>query len=67
MRMKREIRDKRYKLLMNSKNLRTAKFEPKIKNNDEVTKMMNEQDELYNKWSFYDNFIKANERISKNV
>lgn len=65
--MKREIRDKRYKLLMNSKNLRTAKFEPKIKSNDEVTKMMNEQDELYNKWSFYDNFIKANERISKNV
>ena len=62
--MKREVRDKRHEYLLKSKALRIQKFDPKCEDNDAI---INEQKILYKKWSFYDNIIKAEERIKKNV
>ena len=45
--MKREIRDKRYEYMMKSTALRTAKFDKKVKKGNEVTKLINKQEEIY--------------------
>lgn len=60
--MKREIRDKRKKLLIQSMELRTLHFDPQCNNQDEI---LEQQDKLYKKWSFYDNMIKASEKVKK--
>lgn len=59
--MKKEIRTKRKELLIKSKNLQSVSFE---KSTYEKSKAIrNKQDEVYKKWLFYDNFIKASEKV----
>ena len=62
--MKREIRDKRYELLLKSKELKSKNFDPQCENTDKV---MEEQKSIYKKWNFYDKLIKAGEKVKKNV
>ena len=52
---------KRNKLKENSIRLRTVKFDESV-NRDLTFKLNREQDEIYKKYKFYDNFIKANEK-----
>ena len=62
--MKREIRDKRNEYMLKSKALRSKYLDSKCKDTDKV---MQEQKEIYKKWDFYNNIIRAEERINKNV
>ena len=58
--MKREIRDKRNELLIKAKVLKDMSFE---KNTYEKSRaIQDKQDEVYKKWEFYNNFIKAVEK-----
>ena len=63
--MKREIRDVRDKLRVKSKALKGAKFEKTIKKKGTVERLIKEQDEIYKKFDFYNNFIKASEKVNK--
>ena len=64
--MKREIRDERNKLKRNSIRLRTLTWEEDLPD-ETIKKIRKKQDVEYKKIVFYDNLIKANERIKKNV
>lgn len=58
--MKREVLDKRTKLYLSSKRLKTLKFINELKQDREtVTRLIQEQDKQYKKWLFYDYYIKA--------
>lgn len=63
--MKREIRDKRHKLLLRSKALKEAKFNEKLQKGDEVSKLIKDQEEVYKKWAFFDGIIKADEKVRR--
>lgn len=52
---------KRNKLRKNAMILRSVKFDEKV-NGDKVTVLNKEQDKLWKKYKFYDNFIKANQK-----
>jgi hypothetical protein len=41
------------------------RFEPKVKD-EQIMQIAKEQNEIYNKWNFYDKFIKAREGVKKN-
>ncbi len=64
--MKKEIRDKRNKLKRNSIRLRALTWEENLPD-ETIKKIRKKQDDEYKKYKFYDNLIKANERIKKNV
>ena len=63
--MSREIRDKRHLLMLKSKALRNAKFDEKIKDENKVTKLIKDQEEVYKKWMFFDGYIKADEKVRR--
>lgn len=47
-----------------SMKLQSLKFDKKLEHKDEnKSKIINKQDELYKKYKFYDGFIKAKEKI----
>ena len=45
--------------------MRSMRFEPKVKD-EQIMQIAKEQNEIYNKWNFYDKFIKAREGVKKN-
>ncbi len=57
--MKRDIITKRNDLIKKSIRLRELKFDERIKN-DDVSKLIEEQNKIYNMYKFYDGYIKAN-------
>lgn len=61
--MRREIREKRHKLYQDSVRLRDCSNEGK---GEHTFKIREKQDEVYKKWKFYDEIIKANDKINKN-
>lgn len=60
--MKREIREKRDKLRKSSMKLRELTLDCDFRT-EKTLQLRKIQDEQYKKYEFYDNFIKANERI----
>ena len=62
--MKRDISDKRNELRNKSIALDGLKLDKNLKYETAI-KIAGEQNEVYKKWEFYDNFIKANEKIKK--
>lgn len=59
--MKREIRDKRTELYFKSIRLQSCMFDSStVKKTQELKK---EQDDVYNRWKFYDGILKANDKI----
>lgn len=58
------IRLKRKLLMKESMKLQSLKFDKKLEHKDEnKSKIINKQDELYKEYKFYDGFIKAKEKI----
>ena len=53
---------KRNELCRKSLNLRCAKFQADIPR-EKITKLIEEQDKIYKKYKFYDNFIKIGGKI----
>lgn len=60
--MKREIRDKRDKLRKSSMRLRELTLDCDLEM-EETLQLRKKQDEQYKKYEFYDNLIKANDKI----
>lgn len=62
----RDLIDKRNKLNTNSQKLRTLKFSSTLWNSRaDVTRLIKEQNEVYNKFIFYKEFIKAQSKERK--
>lgn len=62
----RDLIDKRNKLNTNSQKLRTLKFSITLWNSrTDVTRLIKEQNEVYNKFIFYKEFIKAQSKERK--
>lgn len=57
--MNKDIRKKRYELLIKSKNLRELSTMQKY---EKRKKLRDKQDEIYKKYKFYDNIIKSMEK-----
>ncbi len=57
--MNKDIRKKRYELLIKSKNLRELSTMQKYEKGKELR---DKQDEIYKKYKFYDNIIKSMEK-----
>ena len=55
---------KRNDLMVKSKTLKVIKFEPDL-SYEQIAKLISEQNAIYNRWQFYDRFIKAR-REAKN-
>lgn len=53
---------KRNELKSKSIHMRSMRFEPKI-NEKQVQEIAKTQNDIYNKWNFYDKFIKAREDV----
>lgn len=53
---------KRNDLKIKSIHMRSMKFDPEL-NEREVDSVVKQQHEIYNKWNFYDKFIKAREEV----
>lgn len=62
----RDILLKRNELLKKSKTMRSMRFEPGIKD-EQVQTIAKEQDKFYNKWNFYDKFVKAREEAKHEI
>ena len=60
--MKKEIREKRHDLYRKSLKLRDLSNSFDGEKSYEIRK---KQDEIYNKWKFYNNIIKADDKINK--
>lgn len=60
----RDILLKRNELRSKSVHLKSMKFDNKI-DEDRVDEIVKTQNEIYNKWNFYDKFIKAREGVKK--
>ncbi len=58
----RDILIKRNELKNKSIHMRSMRFEPKVKE-EQIDKIAKEQSEIYNRWNFYDKFIKAREVV----
>ena len=59
--VKRSIREKRFKLLNESKLLQEALFDTEP---DKMKEAKKKQDDVYKKWLFYNNIIKANDKVN---
>lgn len=57
---------KRNDLKNKSVKLNSIKFDDELKNKD-VARLLNEQHRVYNKWNFYDKFIKAREEVKNEI
>lgn len=62
--MKKEIRIKRNELKSNSIRLRELSWEQDL-SSDANFKLRKKQDDEYKKFIFYDNFIKANDKVKR--
>lgn len=62
----RDILLKRNELKNKSVHLRSMRFEPKA-NSEQIDKIAKEQNEIYNKWNFYDKFVKAREEVKNEI
>ena len=62
--MKKEIRIKRNELKSNSIRLRELSWEQDLPN-DASFKLRKKQDDEYKRYIFYDNFIKANDKVKR--
>jgi hypothetical protein len=62
----RDIYLKRNELNELSQKLRVAKFDNNIKD-DQVTKLIKEQDKIYQKYKFYDNYLKIGGKVKNEV
>lgn len=62
----RDILIKRNELKNKSVHLRSMRFEPKVKEK-QIDKIAKEQTDIYNKWSFYDKFIKARDEVKNEI
>lgn len=60
--MNKDIRKKRYELLIKSKNLRELSTMQKY---EKGKKLRDKQDEIYKKYKFYDNIIKSMEKSNE--
>ena len=60
--MKREIRDEKEKLYEKTKSMKTLYFDKNL-SYDKVQKIREEQAKIYNKWKFYSNLLKAEDKI----
>ena len=60
--MKREVRDKREKLFKETLNLKKLYWQNSF-SYEKGTKIRKEQSKVYDKWNFYKNMIKAEEKI----
>ena len=56
-----KLRDERYRIYKESKALQQAAIDED--NKKKSYKIKQRQNEVYKKWCFYDNFIKAQEKI----
>lgn len=57
---------KRNELKNKSVYMRSMKFDPEL-NEREVESVTKQQHDIYNKWNFYDKFIKAREEVKNEV
>lgn len=62
----RDIYLKRNELNELSQKLRVAKFDNNLKD-DQVTNLIKEQDKIYQKYKFYDNYIKIGGKVKNEV
>jgi hypothetical protein len=62
----RDILIKRNELKNKSAHMRSMRFEPKVKD-EQIMQIAKEQNEIYNKWNFYDKFIKAREGVKNEI
>ena len=60
--MKREIRDEKEKLYEKTKSMKTLYFDKNL-SYDKVQTIREEQAKIYNKWKFYSNLLKAEDKI----
>lgn len=60
--MKRELQDKKRDLLYSSMRLRTLPF--RLKNYNKQVEIRSEQNEIYKKLRFFENFEKASRRLN---
>ena len=60
--MKREIRDEKEKWYEKTKSMKTLYFDKNL-SYDKVQKIREEQAKIYNKWKFYSNLLKAEDKI----
>lgn len=63
--MKREIRDKRNKLRKSSMKLRELTLDCGFEI-EKTLELRKKQDDQYKRYEFYDEFIKANEKVRRN-
>lgn len=61
--MKKEIRDKRFKLLKEGKKLQELSLNDC--DFDNAIRIKEQQQEVYDKFKFYDEFIKANDKLKR--
>lgn len=57
-----DILIKRNELKNKSVHLRSMRFEPNVKS-EQIDKIAKEQSDIYNKWKFYDRFVKARDEV----
>lgn len=57
---------KRNDLKNRSSRMRSMRFEPDIKD-EQVDKIVEEQNKIYKHWNFYDKFIKAREEVKNEI
>lgn len=60
--MKREIRDEKEKLYEKTKSMKKLYFDKNL-SYDKAQKIREEQTKIYNKWKFYSNLLKAEDKI----
>ena len=62
----RDILIKRNELKNKSMHLRSMRFEPKVKE-EQIDEIARTQNEIYNKWNFYDKFVKARDEVKNEI
>lgn len=60
--MKREVRDKKEQLYKQTKILKKLYWENNL-SYEKGTQLREEQNEVYNKWVFYNEMLKANDKL----
>lgn len=61
--MNRAILDKKYELYKKSKSLRETTLD--IEDKEKVLELRKKQDDMYKRFQFYSNIIKANDKIKR--
>ena len=61
-----DILIKRNELKNKSVHLRSMRFEPKVAN-EQIDEIAKTQSDIYNRWNFYDKFVKAREGVKNEI